>query len=115
MSEVGRFGEKFERILPNEVVLDVDSIERQLRPGRAAAIHGCRRSIDDARHASLQRDQLDRVAAVQRQIDDLTLDDRLRHFRRGGLHERAAGADAERLGECPHFEPRGQRPLRRRR
>ena len=68
--------DEVQRVGPDEVVLDVDAVLRQLGPGRPAAIDAVLRSADagDARH---QPDQLDRVAAVERQRLDLLLVDGL--------------------------------------
>ena len=54
----------------------------------------------------LQPDQLERVAAVQRQIGNLTLHHRLAHFGRRRLHERCAAGHVDRFRDLTDFEPR---------
>ena len=59
------------------LVLDIDAVQRDLRPRRPSAVDRCRRPIDDAGNARLQPDQFNRVAPVKRQVGDLPLDDGL--------------------------------------
>ena len=107
---VGRrtVGAVVERVGANEVVLDVDAVLRDLRPGRTSAVDRGFGAIWYARHAGLQSNQRQRVAIIERQLGNLALHHCLRHFRCRRLHQRAAAADRDRLAQLTDLQPRRQ-------
>ena len=104
-------GHEVERVRADEVVLDVDAVLRRLRPRRTAAVDGGAVARGHAGHARLQADQLDRVARVERQLEDLLLAHGVGHFRRRRVDEIDAGRHLHRFAQSADLERRRQRVL----